>query len=64
MRAELLVGVLCAIFGLGAGALYGLWAGRAVSRARRLKRVRAASPRPTPRSLSPGPEAPRTSDAI
>jgi hypothetical protein len=30
--------VLWAIFGLGAGALYGLWAGRAVS-ARRLKGV-------------------------
>ena len=32
------VGVLWAIFGLGAGALYGLWAGRGVS-ARRLKGV-------------------------
>ena len=31
-------GVLWAIFGLGAGALYGLWAGRGVS-ARRLKGV-------------------------
>jgi hypothetical protein len=34
----LLVGVVCGLFGLGAGALYGLWAGRAIS-ARRLKRV-------------------------
>jgi len=31
-------GVVCAVFGLAAGALYGLWAGRAVS-ARRLKSV-------------------------
>ena len=36
-------GVICAVFGLAAGALYGLWAGRAVS-ARRLKRIRPLLP--------------------
>jgi uncharacterized membrane protein len=36
-------GIVCAAFGLGAGALYGLWAGRAVS-ARRLKSVRRLLP--------------------
>ena len=36
-------GVLCAVFGLAAGALYGLWAGRAVS-ARRLRSVRPLLP--------------------
>jgi hypothetical protein len=36
-------GIICAVFGLAAGALYGLWAGRAVS-ARRLKSVRALLP--------------------
>lgn len=36
----LIVGVSWALFGLGAGALHGLWAGRAIS-ARRLKRVGA-----------------------
>ena len=36
-------GVICAVFGLAAGALYGLWAGRAVS-ARRLKGIRALLP--------------------
>lgn len=36
-------GIVCAVFGLAAGALYGLWAGRAVS-ARRLKSVRALLP--------------------
>ena len=39
----LLIGVAWAIFGMIAGALYGLWAGRAVS-ARRLKRVGAFVP--------------------
>jgi uncharacterized membrane protein len=36
-------GVICAVFGLAAGALYGLWAGRGVS-ARRLKGLRALLP--------------------
>jgi uncharacterized membrane protein len=36
-------GVVCAVFGLAAGALYGLWAGRAVS-ARRLKGLRPILP--------------------
>lgn len=36
-------GIVCAVFGLAAGALYGLWAGRAVS-ARRLKSVRPLLP--------------------
>jgi uncharacterized membrane protein len=36
-------GIVCAVFGLAAGALYGLWAGRGVS-ARRLKRVRPLVP--------------------
>ncbi len=39
-------GVVCAVFGLAAGALYGLWAGRAVS-ARRLKGLRPILPRGT-----------------
>jgi hypothetical protein len=38
LGSALLIGVVCGLFGLGAGALYGLWAGRAIS-ARRLKRV-------------------------
>jgi hypothetical protein len=38
IESAVVVGVLWAIFGLFAGALYGLWVGRAVS-ARRLKRV-------------------------
>ncbi|MGN6795212.1 MAG: hypothetical protein ACTHJW_22725, partial [Streptosporangiaceae bacterium] len=33
----------CAVFGMAAGALYGLWAGRSIS-ARRLKRVRPLVP--------------------
>jgi membrane associated rhomboid family serine protease len=36
-------GIVCAAFGLAAGALYGLWAGRAVS-ARRLRSVRPLLP--------------------
>jgi hypothetical protein len=36
-------GIVCALFGLAAGALYGLWAGRAVS-ARRLRSVRPLLP--------------------
>lgn len=39
-------GVVCAVFGLAAGALYGLWAGRAIS-ARRMKRIRPLMPRGT-----------------
>ena len=35
--------IICAVFGLAAGALYGLWAGRAVS-ARRLRGVRPLLP--------------------
>lgn len=35
--------IVCAVFGLAAGALYGLWAGRAVS-ARRMTRVRPLLP--------------------
>ena len=40
VESGLFVGIVCAVFGLGAGALYGLWAGRALS-ARRLKRIGA-----------------------
>jgi hypothetical protein len=36
IESGLVTGILWALFGLGAGALYGLWAGRGVS-ARRLK---------------------------
>ena len=36
-------GIICAVFGLAAGALYGLWAGRAVS-ACRLRGIRGVLP--------------------
>jgi hypothetical protein len=38
LGSGLLIGVVCGVFGLAAGALYGLWAGRAIS-ARRLKGI-------------------------
>ena len=43
LKGGVVTGIVWAIFGLAAGALYGLWAGRAVS-ARRLKSVRPLLP--------------------
>lgn len=54
--------VICAVFGLAAGALYGLWAGRAIS-ARRMKRVRPLMPPGTSTVLAWS-EDDLTSDAI
>ena len=69
IESGVVIGVLWAIFGLFAGALYGLWAGRAVS-ARRLKGVgpllppdSSVDPRLGRRRGRDGANAPRTVDA-
>ena len=55
-------GILWGLFGLVAGTLYALWAGRSIS-ARRMKPL-DRSFRPTPRSRSAGPKAALSHDRI